>query len=136
MNIWLMPIVKPKARTVDAFSSRQESTTRTSWMANNAIPDSIIMNMTDRSLVLPVASEPSAGLTSKNTFRILNTIKVVTRAFTAMDKAKLVINNGSKGGDRKIGGTEGSNSASTPIDPSTHLSILVSFIAAPVPSSP
>jgi hypothetical protein len=30
------------------------------------------------------------ALTSKNTLRILNTIKPVTRVFTAMDRAKLV----------------------------------------------
>ena len=74
---------------------RIESTTRTSWMANNAIPDSIIMNMTCRSLVPPVepkdrSTEITAALTSKNTSRILNTIKPVTRVFTAMDKARHV----------------------------------------------
>ena len=128
LNIWWMPIVKLKARIVDSFSFKQESTTRTCWMANNAIPDSIIMNMTDRSLVPPVATEPSATLTSKNTFRILNTIKVVTRAFTAMDKAKLVINNGSTGkdGDRP-------SEYMFPIDPSIHLSILVSITAVVSP---
>ena len=73
-----------------------ESTMRTSWMADNAIPDSIIMNMICRSLVPPVepkvrSTEVMLASTSKNTLRILNTIKPVTRVFTAMDKAKLVI---------------------------------------------
>ena len=72
-------------------------TTRTSWMANNAIPDSIIMNMICRSLGPPVElNEPNVrstevALTSKNTLRILNTIKPVTRAFTTMDATKPVI---------------------------------------------
>ena len=65
-------------------------------MANNAIPDSIIKNMICRSLGPPVElNEPNVcstevGLISKNTLRILNTIKPVTRAFTTMDAAKLV----------------------------------------------
>ena len=74
--------------------SRLVITTRTSWMANNATPDSIIMNMIFRSLVVPPV-EPNVcstevGLTSKNTLRILNTIKPVARAFTTMDAAKAV----------------------------------------------
>ena len=79
-------------------SSRLVITRRTSWMANNAIPDSIIMNTIYRSLGPPVdLNEPNVwstevALTSKNTFklRILNTIKPVTRAFTTMDEAKAV----------------------------------------------
>ena len=73
-------------------------TTRTNWMINNVMPDSIIMNKTFRSLLPPLAfefnepkvSSPETALTSKNTLRILYTIKPVTRAFTAMDAAKLV----------------------------------------------
>ena len=71
-------------------------TMRTSWMANNVIPDSIIMNMICRSLVPPVElNEPNVrstevGLTSKNTLRILNTIMPVTRVFTVIDAAKAV----------------------------------------------
>ena len=70
--------------------------TRTSWMANNAIPDSLIMNMICRSLGPPVElNEPNirsteVALTSKNTLRILNTIKPVTKAFTTMDATKPV----------------------------------------------
>ena len=88
---------------IASTSIRLVITTRTSWMANNAMPDSIIMNMIFRSLVPPVASELNepnvrsielvsglSCLTSKNTVRILNTIKPVTRAFTTMDAAKLV----------------------------------------------
>ena len=73
-------------------------TTRTNWMINNVMPDSIIMNKTFRSLLPPLVfefnepkvSSPETALTSKNTLRILYTIKPVTRAFTAMDAAKLV----------------------------------------------
>ena len=73
-----------------------ESTTRTSWMENNAIPDSIITNMICRSLAPPVepkvrSIEVMVALTSKNTMRILNTIKPVVRVFTAMDKVRVVI---------------------------------------------
>ena len=67
-------------------------------MANNAIPDSTIMNMMCRSLIPPAKlelNEPNVrsievALTSKNTLRILNTIKPVIRVFTAMDAAKAV----------------------------------------------
>ena len=67
-------------------------------MANNAIPDSIITNMICRKLLPLVepkdlSTEVPLALTSKNTLRILNTIKPVTKAFTAMDMAKLVIIN-------------------------------------------
>ena len=113
-------MVKLKAKLVDVFNIRQESTTRTSWMANNAIPDSIIMNMICRSLVPPVAPKvrsTKVGLTPKNTLRILNTIKPVTMVFTAMDKAKLVIIKGSKGSLNVIGEFKFS-----PMDPSVHLS--------------
>ena len=74
-------------------------------MANNAIPDSIIMNMICRSFGPPVelndpnvrSTEVTSGLsclTSKNTVRILNTIKLVTRAFTTIDTAKPVRSRG------------------------------------------
>ena len=65
-------------------------------MANNAIPDSIIMNIICWSLGPPVElSEPNVrsteiDLASKNTLMILNTIKPVIRAFTTMDAAKPV----------------------------------------------
>ena len=78
-------------------------TTRTSWMANNAMPDSIIMNMIRRNLGPSVELNDSnvcsteearasvlSSLTSKNTVKILNTIKLVSRAFTTMDAAKAV----------------------------------------------
>ena len=71
------------------------STKRVSWTTSNARPDSIITNMTWRSLVPPVvpkvrSTEVVTALTSENTLRILNTIKPVARAFTAMDRVKLV----------------------------------------------
>ena len=81
---------------VVACDGRMESTTRTSWMANNAIPDSIMTNMTCRNLVPVVPKTRStevllvAALTCKNTLRILNTIKPVIRAFTTMDTVKAV----------------------------------------------
>ena len=70
-------------------------------MVNNAIPDSIITNMICRYLASPPvdSEEPSevsstdsssAALISKNTLRILKTIKPVTRVFTAKDRIKLV----------------------------------------------
>ena len=73
---------------------RMKNTRRISWMANNAMPDSIMTNMTCRSLLPPVESKVSSakiGLTSKNTLRILKTIKPVTRAFTTMDAVRPVI---------------------------------------------
>ena len=75
------------------------STTLTTWMANNAIADSIIMNMICRNLLPPVepkvrSTEVLVGLTPVMvTLSILNTIMPVTRVFTAMDAVKLVINN-------------------------------------------
>ena len=101
------------------FNGRQESTKRTSWIANNVIPDSTIMNTICRSLVPLVDSKVRED--SKNTFKILNTIKAVIKAFTAMDKAKLVIINGSKGRPESSSNWK----KFTPIDPSSHLSILV-----------
>ena len=77
--------------------TRLVSKTRINWTANNAIPDSIIMNMICRSLKPSVEpNEPNfrsteVGLDFKNTLRILNTIMPVIRAFTAMDVAKPVI---------------------------------------------
>jgi hypothetical protein len=58
--------------------------------------------------------------------RILNTIKAVIRAFTDMDKTKLVNINGSKGhGSLRLSMPEVAGRKFNPIDPSTHLSILV-----------
>ena len=70
------------------------NTKRTSWMANNAIPDSIIINMICRNLLPsaePKVRSTKVGLTPV-ALRILNTIMPVTKAFTAMDTAKPVIN--------------------------------------------
>jgi hypothetical protein len=89
MTISLAPKIKMLRTTINA------STNRTSWTANNAIPDSIIMNMICRNL-LPSA-EPKVCSTEVGlnlmTLRILNTIMPVTRVFTVMDAAKPVINN-------------------------------------------
>ena len=76
-------------------AGRRARTTRISWTTNNAVPDSIKTNMTCRRLVLPLADDPKlrsieVALTSRNTMRILNTIKPVTKVFTVMESAKLV----------------------------------------------
>ena len=63
-------------------------------MVNNAIPDSIITKMTCRSFLPPVKPKVRSTdvvLTPENTLKILNMIKPVTKVFTAMDTAKLVI---------------------------------------------
>ena len=85
-----------------AFSTLVKSRVRTSWMASNIIPDSIITNMICRSLVplelkLRSTEVLLAALTSKNTLRILNTIKPVTRPFTVMVAMKLVVVSGIQG---------------------------------------
>ena len=97
LNISLIPVIKliPCSGAV----GRMKSTTRTNWTANINIPDSIITNMICRNLVPPVepkdrSIEVVAALTSKNTLRILNTIKPVTRTFTAIDAAKLAVDTG------------------------------------------
>ena len=129
-----MPVVKLKARLVDVFNIRQESTTRTSWMANNAMPDSIIMNMICRSLVPPVGPKvlsTEVGLTSRNTLRILNTIKPVIRVFTAMDKVKLVIITGSKGTCPMAAPAD--DTMLFPKDPSLHLSIAQAKLSSMLP---
>ena len=85
-----------KSKILGGDGGTLKSTTRTSWMANNAIPDSTNTNMICWSLVPPVEPKvrsTEVALTSKNTLRILNTIKPVTRAFTVMDTARLVIVN-------------------------------------------
>ena len=79
----------------DSGTDINPSTTRTSWMANNAIPDSITMNMICRyllPLVEPKVCSTDVGLTPV-ALRILNTIMPVTRVFTAMDAVKPVKNN-------------------------------------------
>ena len=98
LNILWIPVTKYTLLRFGVFCdldwiAKMESTRRTSWLTNNAIPDSIIMNMICRSLVFSVEPKvrlTETALTSKNTLRILNTIKPVTRAFTAMDNGKLV----------------------------------------------
>jgi hypothetical protein len=70
------------------------TTSRANWIENNAMPDSIIMNMMDRSCV-PLATFNctwfEVALTSQNTSNILNTIKLVTRAFTVIDITRAVM---------------------------------------------
>ena len=71
-------------------------------MISNVIPDSIITNTICRNLVPLVepnlrSTEVLPALTSKNTLRILNTIKPVTKPFTAMVAARLVLTSGIHG---------------------------------------
>ena len=72
---------------------------RTSWMTSKVIPDSIITNTICRNLVPPVepkvrSTEVVEALTSKNTLRILNAIKPVTKPFTVMVAARPVVDRG------------------------------------------
>ena len=96
-------------------------TTRISWMANNVIPDSIIMNMICRILEPSVEpNEPNVRSTEvglKNTWRILKTIIPVVRAFTAMDVAKPVRANASPQG------AVTTLSCSTPIAPADTIQV-------------
>ena len=73
------------------------STNLTTWVTSNAIPDSIIMNMICRTLLPPVepkvcSNEVVVGI-ARVTLKILNTIMLVIRAFTAMEAAKAVESN-------------------------------------------
>ena len=101
-NIWLIPMTMAwtgiKRGTSTAGTGIITSTTRTTWMANNAIPDSIIMKMMCRNslpLVEPKVCSIDVGLITLVTLRILNTIMPVTtgKVFTAMDVVKPVKNN-------------------------------------------
>ena len=86
-----------------AFSSfsvllvdRAVDTTRANWMENKAMPDSIMTNMIYESFLPPAtpkvfSSKVVVALTSRNTLKILNTIKPVTRAFKVVDMTRLVI---------------------------------------------
>ena len=59
------------------------------------MPDSIIMNMIDRSVFPPVAPKVfsfEVGLTFWYTTKILSTIKPVARALTTKDRMRLVKN--------------------------------------------
>ena len=64
-------------------------------MANNAIPDSIIMNMICRNLLPPAEPKVCSTEVGLNpmTLRNLNTIMPVTRVFTPIDVIKAVSNN-------------------------------------------
>ena len=78
-------------------SGINSSSIRTTWMASNAIPDSIIMNMICRNFLPPVepkvcSNEVVVGI-ARVTLKILNTIMPVVRAFTVMEAAKPVVNN-------------------------------------------
>ena len=94
LNISLIPVTM--LIPCSGAAGRMKSTTRTNWTANINMPDSIITNKICRNLVPPVepkdrSTEVLAALSSKNTLRILNTIKPVARTFTAMDAAKLAV---------------------------------------------
>jgi len=81
--------------SLTASTLRMLSTTRINWIANIAIPDSIMMKIMDRTLasVLPMlrVRSPKVGTSSRDNLRILSTIKPVTTAFTVKEMARLVI---------------------------------------------
>ena len=79
-----------------AVTGTNPSTNQTTWIASNAIPDSIIKKMICRNL-LPsverkVCSIEVIGIAPVS-LKILNTIMPVIRVFTAMEAAKPVENN-------------------------------------------
>ena len=71
--------------------------TRTNWMENKTMPDSIMTKIRDLPPVTPrnlwgdFSAELLERWTCRNTLKILHTIKPVIRAFTAMEMATLVI---------------------------------------------
>ena len=72
------------------------SMTRSNWIANKTMPDSIMTKIAERDflpLMMPrdLSVEVELCWTSWNTLKILYTIKPVTRAFTAMEKATLIV---------------------------------------------
>ena len=90
-----IPWAASKKNSCSTGAGINPNTTRTTWMANNAIPDSIIMNMICRNLFPPVDPKVRSievGLTPV-VLRILNTIMPVTRVFTTMDAVKAVVIN-------------------------------------------
>ena len=73
------------------------TTSRTNWIENNNIPDSINTNIRGRSGLPPVTFEirsSSVGLTARNTLKILYTIRLVATAFTIIDMARPVVVSG------------------------------------------
>ena len=97
VSISWIPIMKVSALLLPVLlvqATKLTTTRRTSWIENNIIPDSISMNIVGRSLLRPVAPKirsSGVGLTSWNTLKILNTIKLVTTAFTTMETARPVM---------------------------------------------
>ena len=98
-NIWLITTTKSSASwrkgACSAGTDINANTTRTSWMANNAMPDSITMNMICRNLlpsVEPKVRSTEVGITPVALRMILNAIMPVIRAFTPIDATKPVIN--------------------------------------------
>lgn len=81
--------------TIEVFSAASVGmmpvlvTNRANWIKKNkAIPDSTSMNMTRQNVlpsVMPKFWSSMIVLTCRYTFKILNTIKPVTRTFTAME---------------------------------------------------
>jgi hypothetical protein len=88
LSIWWVAEMNAKTLSVASVAGTLVAMSLANWIENNAMLDSIIMNMIDRRFVPPVAPESTWSevvLTSQNTFNILNTIKLVTRAFTVID---------------------------------------------------
>ena len=72
------------------------SMTRSNWMANKAMPDSIMTKITEQYFLPPMtprdfSAEVESCWTFRNTLKILYIIKPVTRAFTAMKKVILML---------------------------------------------
>jgi hypothetical protein len=96
LTISWIPTMRPKASKAEVVPSEVLTTTRANWIENNTMADSIMTNMIDQSLLPPLmpkdfSSEVVVYLTSRNTLKILNTIKHITRAFTVIDMTRLVI---------------------------------------------
>ena len=87
------------------------------------------MNMICRSLVplvAPKVRSTEVSLTSRNTLSILKTIKPVAKVFTAIDKAKLVMITGSKGGLLMKGAIP--KIELNPMHPSDHLATHILYL--------
>ena len=70
--------------------------TRSIWIANKVMPDSIMTKITERYFLPPMmpkdfSAEVEFCWTFWNALKILYTIKPVTRAFTAIEKTRLML---------------------------------------------
>ena len=88
---------EPTVIGVELENAGRLSMTRTNWMANKAMPDSIMTKTRERKFLPPLttpkdfSTEVEPCWTFRNALKILYTIKPVTRAFTAMEMATLML---------------------------------------------